>query len=74
MGSERQWDFAVLGATGYTGQLCSEHVATALPTNINWAIAGRSRQKLATLAQDLKKLNADRNQPGKPICLRICSC
>ena len=64
MGSERPYDLVLLGATGYTGALTAEHIAEHLPTNLKWAIAGRSRNKLEKLAEDLKKINPDRLQPG----------
>ncbi|KAL9112620.1 MAG: hypothetical protein Q9227_003191 [Pyrenula ochraceoflavens] len=64
MASVTRYDFVVLGATGYTGKLCAEYITTALPTDITWAIAGRSRGKLEELAKDLKKLNPDRRQPS----------
>lgn len=61
--SKRIYDLVLLGATGYTGQLTAEYITTSLPTNINWAIAGRSQNKLDSLAKTLKSLNPDRNQP-----------
>ena len=64
MGSERPYDIVLLGATGYTGALTAEHIAEHLPTTLKWAIAGRSRNKLEKLAEDLKRINPDRVQPG----------
>ena len=61
----RQYDIVLLGATGYTGALTAEHIAQNLPTNLKWAIAGRSSSKLEALATKLKQLNSDRLQPGK---------
>lgn len=54
----------LLGATGYTGKYCAEHIVTHLPTNLKWAIAGRSTSKLSTLLDDIKILNPDRLHPG----------
>lgn len=62
--SDRQYHLVVLGATGYTGKYTCEHVATALPTDLRWAVAGRSQSKLETLVKDLKSLNGDRAQPA----------
>lgn len=62
--SERKYDIVLLGATGYTGKYTAEHIATHLPTNIKWAIAGRSESKLSSYAQELKALNPDRSQPA----------
>ncbi|KND94754.1 putative trans-acting enoyl reductase [Tolypocladium ophioglossoides CBS 100239] len=60
----RQYDLVVLGATGYTGQFVAEHVATHLPTNLKWAVAGRSESKLQAVIDECKKLNPDRSQPS----------
>ncbi|KAK8191335.1 Saccharopine dehydrogenase-domain-containing protein [Phyllosticta capitalensis] len=60
----RTYDLVLLGATGYTGKLTAEHIASALPTDLRWAIAGRNEKKLAAIAEDLKKQNPDRSQPG----------
>lgn len=35
-----------------------------LPTDLKWAIAGRSQAKLEKIAADIKPLNPDRRQPG----------
>jgi len=62
---KRQYDIILLGATGYTGKLVSEYISKALPTNLAWAIAGRSQQKLQDIATDLRKRYPDRDEPGK---------
>jgi len=64
----RQYDLVVFGATGYTGKLTAEHITTHLPTDLNWAVAGRSRDKLEQTVAKCKSLNPDRRQPGK--CLK----
>ena len=61
--SKREYDFILLGATGYTGKLTAEYISANLPTNIRWAIAGRSASKLELLAKSLKSSNSDRIQP-----------
>ncbi|KAL2864464.1 uncharacterized protein BJX67DRAFT_220407 [Aspergillus lucknowensis] len=63
MQSGREFDIVLLGPTGYTGKLCAEHVVKNLPTNLKWALAGRSLQKIENVAQSLKKLNPDRADP-----------
>jgi len=63
-GQVRQYDLIVLGATGYTGKLCAEHVSTSLPTDLEWSIAGRSEAKLLALMDHLRVLNTDRAQAG----------
>lgn len=49
---------------GYTGKYTAEHITTNLPTDLKWAIAGRSHGKLEKLAAEIKPLNPDRRQPG----------
>lgn len=61
---DRQYECIVLGATGYTGKYTCEHIASHLPTDFRWAVAGRSEAKLKQVAEELKSLNADRIQPG----------
>ncbi|KAH6687314.1 saccharopine dehydrogenase [Plectosphaerella plurivora] len=64
----RQYDLVVFGATGYTGSLAAEHVAATLPTDLKWAIAGRSQSKLEAIAAECKKINPNRVQPAVEIC------
>lgn len=61
----RQYDLIVFGATGYTGKYTAQHITTNLPTDLKWAIAGRSHDKLEKLAAEIKPLNPDRRQPGQ---------
>ena len=62
--SFRPYDILLLGATGYTGRYAGEHIIKHLPTNLKWAIAGRTPSKLQTLIDDtFKPLNPDRKQP-----------
>ncbi|CAG7932398.1 unnamed protein product [Penicillium olsonii] len=63
MASNRQYDLVLLGPTGYTGRFCSEHIVQNLPTDLKWAIAGRSAQKMDPIAKELKVLNPDRADP-----------
>ncbi|KAK4692370.1 hypothetical protein P7C71_g4819, partial [Lecanoromycetidae sp. Uapishka_2] len=62
--SSREYDLVVLGATGYTGKLCAEYITSSLPTNLKWAVAGRSRTKLLAIVDELKVSNSDRTQPA----------
>lgn len=50
---------------GYTGQLTAEHIAAHLPTNLKWAVAGRSQSKLQGVIDGCKKVNPDRKDPGE---------
>lgn len=63
MSSPRVYSLVLLGATGYTGKLCAEHITRHLPTTLKWAVAGRSTSKLQDIVDGLKKINPDRNQP-----------
>jgi short subunit dehydrogenase-like uncharacterized protein len=72
MQAGREFDIVVLGPTGYTGKLCSEHIVKYLPTNLKWALAGRSPQKIEGVAEGLKKLNPDRAEPGTTRETKYC--
>lgn len=63
MSSSRQYDIVLLGATGYTGKLTAEYITESLPTNLKWAVAGRSESKLKSLVSELKSLNSTRKTP-----------
>jgi short subunit dehydrogenase-like uncharacterized protein len=65
MSASRQYDIVVFGATGYTGKLTAEHITTQLPTDLKWALAGRSASKLEAIAAECRTLNPDRVQPGE---------
>ena len=68
MAPERQYEIIIYGATGYTGAYCAEHVVKSLPTDLKWAVAGRSGSKLEKLVTDIAALNPDRIKPGIEIC------
>lgn len=60
----RKYGILLLGATGYTGSLTAEHIARNLPTDLEWAIAGRSTSKLETLTKKLNNIDSKRSQLG----------
>ncbi|KAK4973277.1 hypothetical protein LTR66_011207, partial [Elasticomyces elasticus] len=62
--ASREYEIVLFGATGYTGKYTAEHITTNLPTDLKWAVAGRSHQKLQSLVEELKPLNPDRLQPA----------
>lgn len=62
--AERIYDIVLHGATGYTGVYTAEYIASNFPTNLSWALAGRSRDKLSGLARTLKESDPDRKEPG----------
>src|ERR1700722_4685340 len=51
MKSSSKFDIIVYGATGFTGQLVAEYLASHYKgdTKLTWAMAGRSREKLASV-------------------------
>ncbi len=53
---------------GYTGQRTSEHIAQQFPTDLRWAIAGRSADKLQSIAEECQAINRDRPSPGIEVC------
>ncbi|MGO9900229.1 MAG: saccharopine dehydrogenase family protein [Solirubrobacteraceae bacterium] len=55
--SERQYEIVVLGATGFTGSLTAEYLASNAPPGTRWALAGRDQQKLETLRSRLAQVN-----------------
>ncbi|KAL1961149.1 hypothetical protein VTO42DRAFT_3094 [Malbranchea cinnamomea] len=59
----RPLDIVLLGATGYTGKLCAEHIVKHHPTDLRWALAGRSAEKLNALSEELHKQAPDRKAP-----------
>ena len=60
----REYDVILLGATGYTGKLCAEYITTSLPTDLKWAVSGRSHERLSAIVEELKSFNAERAQPN----------
>ncbi|KAB7497130.1 Saccharopine dehydrogenase-like oxidoreductase, partial [Armadillidium nasatum] len=55
--SERQFDFIILGASGYTGQFVVEEVAKVSKETgtIKYAIAGRNKKKLENVLTEAKR-------------------
>src|SRR5438045_9434737 len=49
--SSPKFDIVVYGATGFTGQLIAEYLASQYKNdaNLKWAMAGRSKDKLAAV-------------------------
>lgn len=64
MDPSKDLDLVLLGPTGYTGRLTAEHIVQHFPTDLKWALAGRSYQKVENVAKDIKQLNPDRVEPG----------
>jgi len=53
--SEREFDIVLMGATGFTGRLVAEHLLRrhGVGGELNWALAGRSREKLEKVRIEL---------------------
>ena len=49
----RTYDVVLFGATGFAGRLTAEYLARNAPAGTRWAIAGRSKDKLDALREDL---------------------
>ena len=49
---------------GYTGKLASRYIAQHCPTDLKWAVGGRSHQKLNAVIDDIKPINVNRQPPG----------
>lgn len=55
----------ILWKQGYTGKLTVEYIAEHLPTDLKWAIAGRSEPKLQAIVSECKAAFPDRSIPGQ---------
>ena len=64
----RQFDIIVYGASGYTGKYTAEYMARVAPTNLRWAMAGRSASKLEAVRDEIQPLNPDREPPAIETC------
>jgi short subunit dehydrogenase-like uncharacterized protein len=54
--TERPYEIALLGASGFTGRLTAEYLARRQP-DLRWALAGRNLSKLASLRERLAAIN-----------------
>lgn len=55
MPTPRDLDVVLFGATGYTGRLVADYLATAPSAReLRWAIAGRDREKLGRIRDELR--------------------
>ncbi|OBT91941.1 hypothetical protein VE01_09892 [Pseudogymnoascus verrucosus] len=63
-----QYEVVLFGATGYTGKLCAEHIHAKLPSDLRWAIAGRSHAKLEALRKELQSKDSSRALPAIEVC------
>ncbi|WYZ38315.1 hypothetical protein EsH8_III_000229 [Colletotrichum jinshuiense] len=63
MADTKTYGIVVVGGSGFTGTMVCTHIAAQFPTNLKWAVAGRSRERLEQLANKLRKEYPDRVQP-----------
>lgn len=56
--SDRDLDLVLFGATGFTGGLTADYLATAAPAGLRWAIAGRNADKLESVRRRLVEQGA----------------
>lgn len=63
MPADRNYDIVLFGATGFTGGLTARYLAGRVPPGARWAVAGRSRTRLAELVAELE--GAGRPGPGE---------
>src|SRR3954470_10980521 len=71
MSAPRQFDIIVYGATGFTGQLVAEYLASHYRNDgqLRWAMAGRNLDKLASVRDaigapaDIPLIAADASDP-----------
>lgn len=54
----RSHDIVLFGATGFTGKLVAEYLARKAPKGLRWAIAGRNREKLEAVREELEEIDA----------------
>jgi short subunit dehydrogenase-like uncharacterized protein len=54
----RTYDIVLFGATGFTGALTAEYLASHVPDGCRWALAGRSQGKLEAVRARLAALDA----------------
>ena len=75
-----KFDLVVYGATGFTGRLVAEYLAAHYKGDgsLKWAMAGRSKEKLATVRdeigapKDLPLIVADASDQRVPEIARAC--
>jgi short subunit dehydrogenase-like uncharacterized protein len=63
MTTERQYDLALFGATGFTGGLTAEYLARSGPKGLRWAIVGRNRGRLEAVRERLAGIAGEAPEP-----------
>ncbi|MGB7685601.1 MAG: saccharopine dehydrogenase NADP-binding domain-containing protein [Solirubrobacterales bacterium] len=60
---ERKYDVALFGATGFTGGLTARYLAANGPAGLRWALVGRNRGKLESVAAQLGEIDSEVGAP-----------
>lgn len=66
----REFDVIVYGATGFTGRLVAEYLNAQYGSDVSWAMAGRSQEKLEAvrsemgISKDIALLTANSDDPA----------
>jgi short subunit dehydrogenase-like uncharacterized protein len=67
MAGKREYEVVLFGATGFTGKLIAEYLARRGGPELRWAIAGRDRNKLEQVRDELARIvTASGSAPGSP--------
>lgn len=53
MREQAEFDVIIYGATGFTGRLVAEYMENQYGRAVNWAMAGRSAEKLAAVRDEI---------------------
>ena len=75
---DKEFDIIIFGATSFVGQIMTRHIKEKFNnSSLNWAVAGRSKEKLKKLSKDIglyeiKTIIADANDESalKALCAR----
>lgn len=66
--SSRRYGITMVGASGFTVTHVYLHIGAKLHRNLQWAISGRSQDRLEKLAARLRENYPDRVEPSKVVC------
>ncbi|MCW3003186.1 MAG: saccharopine dehydrogenase, partial [Conexibacter sp.] len=61
--TDRLYDLAILGATGFTGALTAAEIAARAPQDLRWALAGRTVAKLEDVRERVAAAHPDAPLP-----------
>ncbi len=53
MAGQKQYDVVIYGASGFTGRLVAEYMASQYGKGVSWAMAGRNPEKLALVRDEI---------------------